>query len=83
MKDCKGGFEITMIIFYVSLMALEKTYKSSILYEKRIWIKQLNLILNVYPRICGKFVTAAQGLKVFLNPSLAVAKRLFPGWIIW
>ena len=34
-------------------------------------------MLNFYPGIRGKCITAAKGLKVFLNPSLAVAKRLF------
>ena len=39
--------------------------KYSILYKKRIWIKQLNLILNFYPGIRGKCITSAKGLKIF------------------
>ena len=73
-------FEITMIIFCVSFLILEKTYEHGILYKKRIWVKQLNLILNFYFGIRGRCITAA---KVFLNPSLTVAKRLFLDWIIW
>ena len=35
------------------------------------------MILNFYPGNRGKSITAGKGLKVFLDPSLAVAKRLF------
>ena len=70
-------FEITMKVLHVSLPTLEKAYKYSILYKNRIWIKQLSFIWDFYPRICGTGIMPVKCFKVFLNPSLAVSKRLF------
>ena len=43
------------------------------------WKKHINIACYsmFYPGIRGKCITAAKGLKVFLNPSLPVAKCFF------